>query len=274
MDAGPILKQWSCPDDGTSSSEEVQYALFEQGTKLLLGAMPKLWEVGSGREEMSGDGTATKVTRTAQYINQHHAIKQDAALATHAPKLSKKEGDLSLRSQSPLQSTAAEIHCKVRAFSEIGVWARIQLVKPEAGETGGLVLLEESEADCRVAGDQGGEKGKQKKKKKKGKKSATQRLRLVRTRMAVGEVVPNGSDEARMSDDSALRQQQLHLSSCGTSLLLTCGAGLGQQQTLEVLEVQVEGKAVTSAKSFWNGMQGRRVYWLEGTQRIQTRASE
>jgi methionyl-tRNA formyltransferase len=270
MDAGPILKQWSCPDDDASSSNEVQHALFEQGTKLLLDAMPALWAAGSGREEQrDSKGVVTKMSRAAQYIKQHHATPQDASCATHAPKLSKKEGDLSLEGQTPHYFSATTIHNKVRAFTDIGVWVKVQLVPQE--KNGEELVLQKivEDIDGGASGDANKKKG------KNGKKKGTkvQRLRLVRTRRVQEGYISSSTGNAGNAGNAGyldgLQQQQLHLSSCGTSLLMTCGGGGGQRETLEVQEVQVQGKAATSAKGYWNGIQGRRVYWLENDQQIQ-----
>ena len=79
LDSGPVLASTSLPTPPDATAPELLALLMNEGARLLLESLPSVW-----------DGAAVG-----------RAVPQDAALATHAPRLSIDDGRLNLAAPSP-----------------------------------------------------------------------------------------------------------------------------------------------------------------------------
>lgn len=101
MDAGPVLRQQTRELNGDEQFPELLMEMFETGTKLLIDALPSVW-----------DGSC-----------QATLTPQDDAAATKAAKVQREEAELDLGGGS-----ATQAHNRVRAFAGWpGCWCWLQL---------------------------------------------------------------------------------------------------------------------------------------------------
>lgn len=101
MDAGPILAQQKVPIPDDVQAPELLHQLFDLGVELLVSNLEVVW-AGLGEKA---------------------ATEQDHAAATHAPKLTREEGELDFA------QSAAACHNKVRGFAGWpGTYATFEVV--------------------------------------------------------------------------------------------------------------------------------------------------
>jgi methionyl-tRNA formyltransferase len=217
-DAGPVLSTRETEVGTDEQAPELLARLFAEGARLLLEALPRVWS-----------GEAARAARP-----------QDENEATHAPKMSKEEGELAWG-----WAQGSRLHDKVRAFAG---WP---------GTSGEFLVVAEEES----SGGGGG-----------GGDAAADRLQLkiVRT------TLPSPEDGERASsagaDQSGGHRREVVFLDGGKRMLVPCGweqegsEGSSTTSWLEVLELQPPGKKAMAPRDFRNGLgKGKRLMVEAGT---------
>lgn len=113
-DAGPVLAQERVPLDPDVQAPELLEDLFTRGTQLLLRHLEDIWAGGA----------------------KAMAWEQDEAAASHAPKMTKEEGELDF------SLPALTLHNKVRALAGWpGTFATFKLARPHDGSQAEVVVI-------------------------------------------------------------------------------------------------------------------------------------
>jgi methionyl-tRNA formyltransferase len=112
MDAGPVLAQRSAAVDPDVQAPQLLERLFTLGTDLLLSTLDSVWAGTAGAE----------------------AVAQDGGSATHAPKITRPEGQLDFA------QPAAACHNKVRAFAGWPGTYHAFALADDAGDTEAIEL--------------------------------------------------------------------------------------------------------------------------------------
>ena len=233
MDSGPILRQEERELTGEEQFPELLLDLFEEGTRYLIDELPRVW-----------DGSCESAL-----------VAQDDDAATAAKKIQPWEAELRLTELS-----AAEAHNRVRAFAGgVGSWC---LVSVDGAEPVRAKLLETRvRAEAEVA---------------------TREIALANK--ALSFVCADGSVRFGSKPTSA---PHAHLPPYPNPTLpppptrpcypivpppypiphrhpRTPPPPPRPPQVLEVLRLTVPGKKPVDAKSFWNGLNGRKAEWAVG----------
>ena len=75
MDAGPVLRQLERPLVGDEQAPELLLELFEQGTNLLLDALPSVWDGSCDGELQQQD--ADRATKAPKILNAEAEARLD-----------------------------------------------------------------------------------------------------------------------------------------------------------------------------------------------------
>ncbi|GAB4819162.1 hypothetical protein N2152v2_006208 [Parachlorella kessleri] len=162
------------------------------------------------------------------------AVAQDSSQATHAAKIGREEAALDF------SRPALELHNQVRAFAGWPGTTATFTVRTLEGE-GARSSAGNGSRDSSGSGSGTGE---------------LLELKIVRTRVASQSALRGGGGGSSSGGNS----QQVVAGKDG--MFIRCGDG----SVLEVLEVQVPGKKVATAKDFANGLNGRVLEWQEQQQ--------